>query len=403
MEMRSRLMLVPVMGVAIAMVIAGFLPTTAAASTSKHKKEHATSAKASTSAVAGVGTPAKILAQDTKGTFTHPPTTGPKAVKGKDVWVISCGQASLSCSTPADAIMAAGKLLGWKMHLYDAQLNPTNYPVGISQAIADGAQGIVAIAVTCNMAEAPLRQAKADGIMTASFSSFDCTDPLIHAGKPVYDTYAVYAKYNTPAKVMEAWGAAKAAWIIGATHGKAKVIDITTPTFLVLRYADIGFRAEMAKCKACKIVDSSSIAISTLTGTGAKQKLSTALQQYPTANALNVPNDAAFTEYANTALKAVSRPHLEVAGGECFPANVAEIRNGGPEDACDAFPEQWWGYATADELNRQFAHPGSAPVNEGLGNQVVDKAHNLPSSGPWVPKGVNYIADYKKLWRTGKS
>jgi len=408
MQVRGRSLLMPVaVGVVFALAVSACSSSSTTSSAAKSSSSTTSSSgnttTTSSSTVAGVGTPTTVLAQVYKGTFTQPPTTGPKAVTGKDVWVISCGQASLSCSTPANAIMQAGAVLGWKMHLYDAQLNPTNYPVGISQAIADGAQGIVAIAVTCNMAEAPLRQAKAAGIATASFSSFDCTDPNIHAGAPVYDTYAKYAKYNTPAKVMEAWGAAKAAWIIGATKGKAKVIDITTPTFLVLRYADIGFRAEMKQCKGCTIVDSPSIAISTLTGTGATQKLSTALQQYPTANALNVPNDAAFTEYANTVLKQVSRPSLKVAGGECFPQNIAEIRSGGPEDACDAFPEVWWGYATADELNRQFAQPGSAPVNEGLGTQLVDRTHNLPASGPWVPKGVTYIADYTKLWQTGKS
>lgn len=393
-----------VIGIAlVAFACAGGAGTAAAAS-----KHNASAASAGTTTktrgpVAGIGSPAKVLKDAIKGFYTHPPTTGPKAVKGKDVWVISCGQASESCSTPSDAEMAAGKAIGWHMHLFDTQLNPTKFPVGVSTAIADGAQGIITNAVTCDMAEGPLRQAKAAGIATAAFSSFDCTDPNINAGKPVYDTYAKFNKFTTPAKVMEEWGAAKAAWIINATHKKARVIDLLTPSFLVLRYAQVGFAHEMAKCKTCKVVDNVTIPITTLLTSGAAQKLSTALQKYPTANSLNVPNDAAFTEYVNTVMKQIPRPGMKVMGGECFPPNLAEIRTHGAESACDAFPEVWWAWGTVDELNRQFAHPGSKPVLEGLGTQLVTPHHNLPATSAWEPKGVNFKADYKKLWKTGKS
>jgi len=64
------------------------------------------------------GVPAAVtslLQSAYKGTFKAPPASGPKAAKGKNVWVISCGQVAASCAEIAGAAMQAGKALGWKM------------------------------------------------------------------------------------------------------------------------------------------------------------------------------------------------------------------------------------------------------------------------------------------------
>jgi ribose transport system substrate-binding protein len=343
---------------------------------------------------------ATLEAAGYKGSYTAPPTSGPRAEKGKNVWIISCGQASESCSVPADAAQQAGKMLGWKVTLFDAQLNPANYTIGIDKAIAAGAQGLMLIAVDCDLADAALKQAHAAGIKIVGFFSYDCNDPAINSGSPLFSTQVLFNGYSNLDDVMRAWGAMKAAWVIEHTHGHAKVIDITVPSFLVLKYLDEGFTEEMATCRGCSIVDHLSISESDLFGSAAGQKLAAALQKYPGANALHVPNDAMFAEFANADLKAAGRKNLLVIGGECFAPNIAEIRSGGPEDACNALPQQWTAFAAMDELNRQFAAPGSAPVDEGEGFQLVDGTHNLPATGGWVPT-VNFVADYQRVWDAG--
>ncbi|CUU59634.1 hypothetical protein Ga0074812_13014 [Parafrankia irregularis] len=63
------------------------------------------------------------------------------------------------------------------------------------------------------------------------------------------------------------------------------------------------------------------------------------------------------------------------------------IRAGGPEQACVAFssdPSEWIGWAAVDALNRQLAGPGSAPDDQGIGFQIVDRTHNLPESGAYA-------------------
>ena len=373
---------------------------TAPATSSSGQTDVTTGSSPAASGASITGNAATLEAAGYKGTYTAPPTNGPPAQKGKNVWIISCGQASESCSVPADAAQQAGQMLGWKVTLFDAQLNPANYTVGIDKAIAAGAQGLMVTAVDCDLANAALKQAHAAGIKIVGFFSYDCNDPSIASGPPLFSTQVRFNGYSNLDDVMRAWGAIKAAWVIQHTHGHAKVIDISVPSFLVLKYLDEGFTNEIATCAGCSIVDHLSISESDLFGPAAGQKLAAALQEHPEANALHVPNDASFAQFANADLKAAGRSSMLVIGGECFAPNIAEIRGGGPENACNALPQQWTAFAAMDELNRQFAAPGSAPVDEGEGFQLVDATRNLPATGGWAPT-VNFEAAYQHVWDAG--
>lgn len=339
----------------------------------------------------------RFVARGYKGTFSRPPTSGPKAAKDKSVWVISCGQVAASCSTPADAAMKAGKAAGWSMHLYDAQLNPANYTVGIDEAIADGANGIVTIAVDCDLAKAPLQQAEAAGIKTVPIVGFDCNTPIDKTGTPEYSTSILFNGEPTAAKGIQEMDEFKGAWLITKEHGHADVISVQEPGFLVSANETKGLDDEMAKCSTCSLVDVT-LAPSTLEGSGAEQKLLAALEKYPNVNGVVMGNDSYFQQFGNSALNSAGRKAVLSIGSTCLPTNVAEIRSGGPEDACVGYSTVWEGWAAIDELNRQFAKPGSAPVDEGIGYQIVTKRHNMPASGPWKVS-VDFEADYLKVWR----
>ena len=343
--------------------------------------------------------PAQLLAAAYKGLYTAPPTTGPKAVKGKDLWVISCGQSSTSCQLPTASLVAAAKAAGWSTHVVDGQLNPVLWAQGITQAVAGGASGVIAVSVDCNNATTALSQAKAAHVLTESYEGFDCNDPGVNAGPSLFSTAVGYHGAPNIGAYFEEWGASRAAWVINATHGQAKVVDLGIPSILSIKYEDVGFLAEMSQCSGCKVVDDVPIALTDLATNAASQKLSTALEQHPEANAVNIPSDSFFPQFVNSVLSSINRPSLQVMGGECLTANLTEIANGGPEDACSALPDVWNGWAAVDEMNRQFANPGSAPVDEGLSIQLVDKAHNMPSGGQgWAPTGVNIPQAYTSLW-----
>ena len=324
--------------------------------------------------------------------------SGPKAAKGKNVWVISCGQVSASCAEIADAAMQAGKALGWKMTLFDGKLDPSLYSQGILQAIANHANGIFTVAVDCSIARSPLQQAKKAGIYTVGVSNFDCNDPLANTGSPLYSTYVKYTGIDGYGTTYEDWKKYNAAWIIAKTDGKAKVVNSYSPGYLVAAYQNKGFMEEMKLCSGCSIVSNLGITATDQTGTGAQQKMQAAITQNQQVNAVQVGVSGWFGRFANAAIKSTGRTTLVVAGDECDNAAIAAIKGSGPQQMCVARDFGWESWAAMDELNRQLASPGSAPVDEGLGFQVVDKTHNLPSGSSWTAP-INYQAAYEKIWQ----
>jgi ribose transport system substrate-binding protein len=383
--------------IAAIMLVAGC----SSSSSAPNAPSASTSASGSDAGTTTSGVPAAVtslLDSGYKGTFQPPPASGPKAAEGKSVWVISCGQVEASCAEIADAAMSAGKALGWNMTLFDGKLDPTLYSQGILQAIAAHASGIFTVAVDCSIATSPLKQAKAAGIATVGVSNFDCNDPLADTGPSLYSTYVKYTGISGYGTTYADWKKYNAAWIIAQTDGKAKVINSYSPGYLVAEYQNQGFMEEMKLCPGCSIVSNLGITATEQAGTGAQEALQTAITQHPQANAVQVGVSGWFGRFANAAIKSSGQTNLAIAGDECDNAAIAAIKAGGPEQMCVARDFGWESWAAMDELNRQFASPGSAPVDEGLGFEIVDKTHNLPSGSTWTAP-FNYQSAYEKIWQ----
>jgi ribose transport system substrate-binding protein len=398
------------MAAAAAALIAAIMLVAGCSSSSSSSAPNASSASTSASSgpasgsdagTTSSGVPAAVtslLDSGYKGTFQAPPASGPKAAVGKSVWVISCGQVAASCAEIADAAMSAGKALGWNMTLFDGKLDPTLYSQGILQAIAAHASGIFTVAVDCSIATSPLKQAKAAGIATVGVSNFDCNDPLKNIGPALYSTYVKYTGITGYGTTYADWKKYNAAWIIAQTDGKAKVINSYSPGYLVAEYQNKGFIQEMSLCSTCSIVSSLGITATEQAGTGAQEALQTAITQDQSANAIQVGVSGWFGRFANAAIRSSGRTNLAIAGDECDAAAIAAIKAGGPQQMCVARDFGWESWAAMDELNRQFASPGSAPVDEGLGFEIVDKTHNLPSGSTWTAP-FNYQSAYEKNWQ----
>jgi ribose transport system substrate-binding protein len=398
-----RLAAVAVALIAAIMLVAGCSSSSSSsAPTASSASASATaSAPGSDAGTASSGVPAAVttlLDAGYKGTFQAPPTSGPKGAAGKSVWVISCGQVAASCAEIAGAAMSAGQALGWKMTLFDGKLDPTLYSQGILQAVAAHANGIFTVAVDCSIATSPLKQAKAAGIATVGVSNFDCNDPMANVGPALYSTYVKYTGINGYGTTYEDWKKYNAAWIIAQTDGKAKVINSYSPGYLVAEYQNKGFTEEMSLCSSCSVVDSLGITATEQAGTGAQEALQTAITQKQSANAIQVGVSGWFGRFANAAIKSSGRTDLTIAGDECDTTAIAAIKAGGPQQMCVARDFGWESWAAMDELNRQFASPGSAPVDEGLGFEIVDKTHNLPSGSTWTAP-FNYESAYEKIWQ----
>src|SRR5260221_3901965 len=201
--------------------------------------------------------------------------------------------------------------------------------------------------------------------MPGAYDAVDCDDPAVK-GEPRYDDSVDFgSSFGSYAVLTRAWGAVKADWIIVKTQGKAKVINFKQDEFLVVKYIREAFEQELAKCKTCEIVKTVDFTLADL-GPTLQQKAQGALLQHPEANAVHVPYDTPIHLGIGAALVESGRnDQLHVIAGEGFPSNIQLIRDNKGQDAANAFPAAWTGYAAVDTLNSVFH--GQKPQDSGIG------------------------------------
>lgn len=335
-----------------------------------------------------------------KGTDRQPPETAKKPQPGKKVWIISPGQIGESASIATNAAKEAGELVGWKMTLFDSKLDVTKFSEGIRQAVAARADGVILHSIDCPLVKQALNEARAAKVKILAYYALDCDDPSVK-GQPLYDGSVNFgSQFGDYASLTRAWGAAKADWVIAKTKGKAKVISFKQDELLVVKYIREGFEQGLAKCKTCEIVKTVDFTLADL-GPKLQQKAQGALLQHPTANAIHAPYDSVMLLGVGSALVESGRnDQIEVIAGEGFPSNIQLIRDNKGQDAANAFPSKWTGYAAIDSLNSLFH--GEKPQDSGIGFKLIDREHNVPPPGQGYEPEVDYKAAYRKAWGVTK-
>ena len=334
------------------------------------------------------------------GTYASPPSTPTAPPAGKKIWVLSCGQAAIGCSTLADSAMEAGEVAGWDMTMYDGKLGADNaYANGIRQAIAAQADGIVVGAIDCPAIKAPLQEAKAAGIQVVGQLTVDCDDPSYGGGDPLFSASIMYNDTDKDVvSYSKTQGKIKADWVIAQTDGDATAIAMRqTDGLLGTAIAD-GFDQEMkSACPGCEVIPLEY----TLADQAAGQlpaKMSQALLANPDVNAVMIPYDAiASSGVAQAIVRSGRKDDIAVIGGEGYPDNLSLIENDAGQNAALFESTAWMGWAAIDSLSRLFGDQTQEPA--GIGNQLIDKDHmpQVDSDGYVVPS-VDYQAAYREAW-----
>jgi ribose transport system substrate-binding protein len=295
--------------------------------------------------------------------------------------------------------MAGGAALGWTMHLCDGKFDTDGaWDSCIRQAISAKATGIILDGIDCGAVKQPLVEAKAAGIKTTSTHDFDCNDPSVGSA-PLFSTNIQFmAGAKSAADYWTAVGKAGADYLIAKTHNHAQVLDLTFPEVTYTVYIDKGFKAEMATCSGCKVVETLDLSIQDQATNQVPAKLSAALIKDTSVNAISVPFDSLFPfGVKQTIISSGRGAQLTVLGGEGEPANLTYIKSGQPgENGVIATSEAWCGWGAADELNRAFA--GQPAVPEGIGYQLITTGNvSVQSDGEYKPP-VDYQTAYKAAW-----
>lgn len=325
------------------------------------------------------------------GTNRALPTSSPTPTAGKDVWVISCGEAAEGCARPAAGFKDAGELLGWNVTVVDGELNPEVWNTGIRQAIAAGADAIALDVVDCVAVSGALAEAKEAGIPIVGVYSFDCDDA---GGEAMFDGMITYDRPFV--EWIAQSGEMRADWLISQTNGEAKAIVFTNDQLIAVKHVMDGFTPRFETCTTCEVVELHDFVIADL-GAPLQQTAETLILQYPEANAVVAPYDSSITLSIGPAVLASGRnADLVVTGQEGFATNIEFIRNDLGQDFSVGLDSNWTGWAGVDALNRIFA--GEPQVDCGMGFQAIDIDHNMPAAGEPMRAAADYEANYRQIW-----
>lgn len=323
-----------------------------------------------------------------------PTETGPKAVPGKNVWVISCGESYQACASLSSSFIDASTQLGWKSKLVDSKADPTVYSTAINQAVAAKADAIALFSGDCPGIKSSLIGAKEAGIPVVQFTSIDCDDPAFGSEAPLFTGSLNVMGSTKIADYYKAWGAARADFLAAQMGGGGKVLEVREASQRTHAYSHQGFTERMAQvCPKCQIVDVPFTFAQV--PTQATQIWASALLQNPDAKAVSVSIDSLMGLGLESAIKQANFKGI-VAGGEGL--NLDLVRSGAQTtETAISYEMASWGLA--DTLNRIFSgeNPSKLP-SEGGGWIFLDKDHNLPAAGqPWTMP-FDFKAIYKKMW-----
>lgn len=335
-----------------------------------------------------------------KGTYESPPTTAPKPEPGKNIWLISCGQAFVACIGPMTAAEEATEALGWKHTLFDTKGDTTTASTGIRRAIADGADGIYAFYLDCRYMKAGLEAADKAGIPVVAAQSADCSDTS-PGEDSLFDYVSTYTGgLNGPYPDKKApfsewvadWGGSMALWAVDHFEGEAHaLIYQDNYGYGSVRVAE-GAKRILDECEGCS-ADIEVFPVELLEGNGMRQRVQQDLLKNPDVNVI-IPTYDAITIAGMAEAAQSAANDVVVVEGEGTTAGTDFIRNG---DAAvgSGMALEWDSYSALDALNRIFHD--QQPVSTGVGIQLFDSERNTPPSGPYQPP-FDYAKIFKQAW-----
>ncbi|MEU3612184.1 substrate-binding domain-containing protein [Streptomyces sp. NPDC006872] len=389
----------PLRRAVLAAAVACVLGTTACSSTGAD----ATGSTAGGSSAGGTAPAAATAAVQAavKGIDGPVPTTGPSAVQGRNVWIVSAFEQVPNIAVMTKSLKEAGQALGWKVSVCDGRNNAGGaWAACVRQAVAAKASGIILDAVDCAPVKAALAEARSAGTKIVGMSAFDCSDPRQGGGASMFDGNATFVStVPSTAEFLRQQGRLRADWIIAQSKGRAKVVHVRFRGVALGEYLAEGFTEEIATCKGCSVVGTVDITPEDIPQI--RQKFESALLKAPQADAVAVDEDFIVTAGIQQALATANRPGLIAAGGECSQDTLSALRTGRGVQMCIGSSLGRLAYSAADALNRVFA--GAQPAPSGLGWSLVTKDDNLPAEGALFESSTDYRAGYRAVWGASAS
>ncbi|MBB4660622.1 sugar ABC transporter substrate-binding protein [Conexibacter arvalis] len=370
-----------------------------AAGCGSSERSETTTARGGGDASAAVAAARAVVDAGYAGTDRDLPRSGPAAVRGKNVWVISCSQAAEGCQAPSDAFAEAGRELGWRTTVADAKLDPAEANRHIRSAISAKADAIVLVgSVSCDWAPGSLQEAKRRGILVYGLSALDCDE---NGGEAMFDAQLRYGRGVAPYVdyVRDELAGSLASYVTVKTGGEGDVILLDWDDGGMVREMVAAIAKELTeRCPGCTIRKAPFTAAD-LAQNRLQAKVLSAIGRNPDAKVVVSPIDGPITLGAGAAVAQANAEgkDLMLTGWEGFSTNLEMIASGGPQNFAVGVPGEWRAWAAADGLNRLFA--GEEQVDAGIGFQLIDAEHPAPAN-PYDgnERSAGYADNYRAIW-----
>ncbi len=329
-----------------------------------------------------------------EGTNVEPSGPAVQPPADKDIWFISIGESVEETSLLTAAGVEAGEKLGWDVTVYDGRFDAGRFLTGVQQAVAQGADGIVLVSLDCAAVQAGVVAAQAANIPVVGIESRDCDPGLL--------TYVTkfHGGLDFVSFFEQELGKAQADWAIAQTEGAAKVVHLVQTDAENLLAIGRGAANGLEACDTCEVVETVEF-VGTDLGPDLQARIQQALTSNPDANVLIAPYDGVLSAGGGeAAVRAAGRSEdIFVVGGVGTTTAVESIEEGTGQDAGAVYAFRYQSLVAIDALIRIFN--GQDPeqgVETGIGLQVYDEDHNLPTDGSPYDPPVDFPAAYYAMW-----
>ncbi len=336
------------------------------------------------------------LAELYEGSEEEPPTSGPKAVPGKYIAVVSCGLEIEGCLNGTERFLEAAKVIGWKTKTFNGKANVNDgYATAIRSALASQPDAIALLGINCPEVKTSVEEIASAGIPIASYAGEDC-------GTGSEEFWSFPQLYNKNAKnsieSYEEYGEFQAAFLIDATEGKAKILSVGDAVGFGLALQN-GQKRVLEKCAECEVLENLEFESTEVApGGNLYTRFETVLTKYPEANSVLIPFDSlAAGGMAKVIVDSGRSGELTVVSGEGNKETLRLIREEAglnAEGAASSFG--WTAWGLVDNLNRYLA--GQPVVAPGNGYVSITKDKNMQPAGQSYETPVDYKSAYERIW-----
>jgi ribose transport system substrate-binding protein len=318
----------------------------------------------------------------------HGPSSSPKPVKGKRIFVLEAVGASIT-QIYAHGVENAAKAIGWGYTIYDGNADPKQYAAGLQQALNDHYSGVILLAVTPTLVATQVAALRHAGVPVVAVSD---TVPPSSTG------INANIGYHPPLE-----GKILAAAVAQASGGHADALILTDNEFGVVTGRDATFEKWLPKlCAGCKVGKQLAITAGQLNTPALTSEITSTLKADPSLNYVFVGYDDAADSVVEAIRTGGLAGKVKVASFEGTAQNLSYVKQGAIQVADLAAPDLWFGWEAVDALNRIYHHaPLNATVTANEPSRLftpsnVSQAKLVPSGG-WSGD-VDFESKYQKIW-----